>query len=448
MDNLVKTSKSLKMQRHATTIQTLPAGQNITKLQIVEMRGDGLLYVADKFGDGKVLGFALSNYLQGDIVTVHVFGLLGGFSDLSISTDFFLGESGGIVEEGALSKAHKKVYVGYAQSSTELFVDIIKYSAVDQGSRSIGDIHAALRSSPIEGELALNGQIILVNTYPKLVELAYVGDSANADADYCYRCENSSGANRSTTGAYFKLPDASGLVPFGVGTNRDISMATGHRYSEEYGYRLDQFQGHLHRFDHHTVGIYDGNPVLGSNSFYGLAPEPEDVNPGVGAPITETLRGPVRYGDKTQSAGFGVYWYVKALQTQSSSNSDGGDSDTGAVSFPIGFTYIQLPGKGSPDELNMPGIWNNISNEFKDRFLRIDGDNTSDFDTGGLQSAQHIILSQVEVVPADTCDDCLPSGILNPLIGDESHDHKLRFSKEGEEERPANVTIRIWQRTL
>lgn len=139
----------------------------------------------------------------------------------------------------------------------------------------------------------------------------------------------------------------------------------------------------------------------------------------------------------------------------------GGDTGGGGeATFPIGFTYIQLPGGGSPDELSMPGTWSNISNDFKDRFLRIDGDSTVDFDAGGLQSAQHNSLSLIEVVSADTCNqqssrvylpevgasDCLSAPILNPQIGDEAFDHRLRFSKDGGEERPANVAIRIWRK--
>ncbi len=121
----------------------------------------------------------------------------------------------------------------------------------------------------------------------------------------------------------------------------------------------------------------------------------------------------------------------------------------GEATFPIGFTYIQLPGGGSPDELSMSGTWSNVSNDFKDRFMRIDGDNTEDFDSGGLQSSQ-TSSSQVEIVPADACDDddCLPSGILNPLIGDESHDHRLRVLSSGNEAIPSNVTIRIWRKIL
>ncbi len=205
-------------------------------------------------------------------------------------------------------------------------------------SRSVGDIYSSMRSTPNPGELQLHGQLILVAEFSELVQKAYVGDSENDSSEYCYRCDNSDGTGRNTAGIYFKLPDARGLTAFGVGTNVDITTANGQSYSETHGYRLDQLQGHLHEFDQHTVGVFDGDSTLGSNSFYGILPSPDlDAPLVVGAPTTDSPRGPVRFGDTTQSAGFGVYWYVKALDTSSSSNTQTGDNgpSTGAAAIAI-----------------------------------------------------------------------------------------------------------------
>ncbi len=318
-------------------------------------------------------------------------------------------------------------------------------------SRRIGDVYSSLRSSAADGELQLSGQVIDVASYTELVNSTYVGDSDNATADFCYRCDNIDGSSRSVTGAYFKLPDARGLTAFGIGANGDTSRANGQSYSETHGYRLDQLQGHLHEFDQHTVGVYNGDSALGTHPFYGISPSADPAAPLVGAPTTDNPRGPVRFGDTTQSAGFGVYWYVKATEAADTQTGEG---------LPVGATYMQLPGKGSPDILDMAGTWSNISSSFEDRFLRIDGQATADFDNGGLQDSQHNNVITVQTSPAEDChqsmdsieipeagpSSCLSSGLHNPLIHDDEHDHRLSFSKTGTEDRPANVTIRIWER--
>ncbi len=129
--------------------------------------------------------------------------------------------------------------------------------------------------------------------------------------------------------------------------------------------------------------------------------------------------------------------------------------------FPLGYTYIQLPGKDDPSALNMPGTWVNISPQFKDRFLRIEGDLTQDFETGGLQSEQTNSVHTVKTVPEEDCtqsmasieipeaggSSCLASRMMNPIVKDLAHDHVLQFSKPGVDAQPANTTIRVWQRT-
>ncbi len=130
--------------------------------------------------------------------------------------------------------------------------------------------------------------------------------------------------------------------------------------------------------------------------------------------------------------------------------------------FPLGYTYIQLPGTGDPSTLSMPGTWINISSYFKDRFMRIEGDTTQDFTTGGLQNEQTNNVHTVKIIPEGECtqsmssieipeagdSSCLASRMMNPIVRDLAHDHMLQFSKPGVDAQPANTTIRVWQRTV
>ncbi len=137
-------------------------------------------------------------------------------------------------------------------------------------------------------------------------------------------------------------------------------------------------------------------------------------------------------------------------------------SQVADVLMPVGFTYLQLPGGGSPTDMSMPGTWANVSGEFNNRFMRIESDLSVDFDGGGLQAAQTNEVHTVEVVPEADCtqtmasievpengaSSCVKSLMLNPLIKEATHDHRLRFSKPGVQAQPENVTIRVWRRTV
>lgn len=58
--------------------------------------------------------------------------------------------------------------------------------------------------------LLLSGTTVLVSNYELLTEYAYCGDSANNAASGFFRCNNSDGSGRSTTGTYLYLPDYRG----------------------------------------------------------------------------------------------------------------------------------------------------------------------------------------------------------------------------------------------
>ena len=56
--------------------------------------------------------------------------------------------------------------------------------------------------------LILEGQGVLVASYPDLVAATYVGDANNPTAEAFYRADDAAGATRNTAGNYFILPDA------------------------------------------------------------------------------------------------------------------------------------------------------------------------------------------------------------------------------------------------
>ncbi len=58
--------------------------------------------------------------------------------------------------------------------------------------------------------LLLRGDVVTIANYPDLVAATYVGDGDNAAADGFYKTSDAGGTARSTSGAYFVLPDFSG----------------------------------------------------------------------------------------------------------------------------------------------------------------------------------------------------------------------------------------------
>ncbi|MGD9157309.1 MAG: hypothetical protein PVG39_02790 [Desulfobacteraceae bacterium] len=67
--------------------------------------------------------------------------------------------------------------------------------------------------------LLLQGQVITIADYAELVDATYIGDGNNADTDYTgfYKTSDAGGTTRSTSGAYFVLPDTRGLSLKNIG---------------------------------------------------------------------------------------------------------------------------------------------------------------------------------------------------------------------------------------
>jgi hypothetical protein len=65
--------------------------------------------------------------------------------------------------------------------------------------------------------LLLQGQTILIASYPLLVAACYVGDGSNPSAPAFYKTSDAGGTTRSTSGAYFVLPNAQAVSLKGTG---------------------------------------------------------------------------------------------------------------------------------------------------------------------------------------------------------------------------------------
>jgi hypothetical protein len=71
--------------------------------------------------------------------------------------------------------------------------------------------------------LPLGGQLVLISQYQRLCDRKYVGDAANATADWWYKCD--SAGNRTTGGAYMRVLDHRGLFSRAAGQNSKYTMA-------------------------------------------------------------------------------------------------------------------------------------------------------------------------------------------------------------------------------
>lgn len=90
--------------------------------------------------------------------------------------------------------------------------------------------------------LLLQGQVILISSYPELVAACYVGDGNNATAATFYKTSDAGGTTRDTAGTYFVLPDARGLSMKNIG-DATISGRTKTGPTELGDVQEDQFQG-------------------------------------------------------------------------------------------------------------------------------------------------------------------------------------------------------------
>ena len=122
--------------------------------------------------------------------------------------------------------------------------------------------------------------------------------------------------------------------------------------------------------------------------------------------------------------------------------------------FPIGSIYTQLPGKSTPSALNYPGSWTNISSSYAGDFMRIEGGEASAFESGeqldqmfdhkhsfGINSNGTGGNGRNGFYGIGTINNSYDPSIGYPSAGDYGN------PRTGNETRPVNQTIRIWERT-
>lgn len=88
--------------------------------------------------------------------------------------------------------------------------------------RRPGEIIWIASTTAPAGSLVADGSAVSVSTYARLSAVLYCGDSANADADWGYRCTGADGTGRSTSGSYIVLPDLRGQFVRGFDAGRGI----------------------------------------------------------------------------------------------------------------------------------------------------------------------------------------------------------------------------------
>jgi hypothetical protein len=142
-------------------------------------------------------------------------------------------------------------------------------------------IFSGIQSAAIRAQhrlLDLTGQIIAITgTYAALAANVYVGDATNSSAGAFYKCDAS--GNRSTSGAYMKMPDCRGIFLRGTGAQtRTItwtdSQGVSHSINTTYdGGSIAQFIGDAIRLIQGGYSNYVGggdNRFLLAGSFSGV----------------------------------------------------------------------------------------------------------------------------------------------------------------------------------
>jgi len=150
--------------------------------------------------------------------------------------------------------------------------------------------------------LLLQGQVILIATYPLLAAAVYCGDANNATAPAFYKTSDAGGNTRSTTGAYMVLPDTRGLSLKGVG-NATVNTRTKTGPAALGEVQEDQMQGHRHNFLISNGGGKFGANITNASSLDYFQP---NLGAKVDSPITDGTNGTPRTGNATRDSSIGT----------------------------------------------------------------------------------------------------------------------------------------------
>ncbi len=166
--------------------------------------------------------------------------------------------------------------------------------------------------------LLLQGQVILIATYPLLAAAVYCGDANNATAPAFYKTSDAGGTTRSTTGAYMVLPDTRGLSLKGVG-NATVNTRTKTGPAALGEVQEDQMQGHkVLVVNGNTIGSYAGGLSASQGIAYiletgtagedyrltGTATTPDRGLSSI--PVTDGTNGTPRTGANTRDSSIGT----------------------------------------------------------------------------------------------------------------------------------------------
>jgi hypothetical protein len=113
--------------------------------------------------------------------------------------------------------------------------------------------------------LPLQGGVYEIARYQRLCDKMYVGNAANATADWWYKCDSE--GNRTPTGAYMRVLDHRGLFSRAAGQNSKYKMANDAPYD---GMAIGAFSGDkLKKHTHSVANRYsDPGTAWGDNSAY------------------------------------------------------------------------------------------------------------------------------------------------------------------------------------
>lgn len=151
--------------------------------------------------------------------------------------------------------------------------------------------------------LLLQGQVILIATYPLLAAAVYCGDANNATAPAFYKTSDAGGTTRDTGGNYLVLPDTRGLSLKGVG-NATVNTRTKTGPAALGEVQEDQMQGHIH-----PATVSDGaNPGAGGKYIQKTTAFLGSNNEGVtiGNPSSDGTNGTPRTGPATRDSSIGT----------------------------------------------------------------------------------------------------------------------------------------------
>ncbi len=101
-----------------------------------------------------------------------------------------------------------------------VILDPVPYS-----SGGAGEVCYFARQTAPTGFLKANGACVLAASYAALASAIYCGDALNATAEFGYKCTDSAGLTRSTTGTYIKLPDLRGMFSRGWDDARGVDVS-------------------------------------------------------------------------------------------------------------------------------------------------------------------------------------------------------------------------------